>query len=469
MEEHKSQLVDNRRRHSRDRYLFYGLLALLVFAPLPLGSNRPWALAILEIWIFSLATIWLAAYAQGYVKLSPAIRQSKAVIFLFYSIVLIMLIQVTGLPSWLLGWFSEEYASTYSPAWSLSGVTDSGSLSLDPFHTSVELLESFAYATFFVLLLLLVKDRQRMKVLLFTLIGVGFFEAFLASLIVVTGNAGEQGGSATGTFVNRNHLAGYLEMSLALGIGLLIAQQSGRFSTWRRYWMGWLDVFLGPKIIIRILLVVMVIALVLTRSRMGNMAFFAGMALAGIIYLVNRRDFSINTLILLASLVLIDVIILGTFFDLQKVVARIEQTSLEREKRDEVSLYTTSSVQKFPVFGTGAGSFYSVFPQYRGSVIIKFAIHAENDYLELVSDLGVMGAIPFALIVMLSLRKLLSVQRRSDSQFVKGLSFGCLMGISCLLIHSFVDFNLHIPANSLLFVVLVGICWMLETGIRRQR
>jgi hypothetical protein len=50
---------------SPTRHLFAAYLALLVLAPIPLGGNRPWAWALLELWVFILAIVWLFGYLRG--------------------------------------------------------------------------------------------------------------------------------------------------------------------------------------------------------------------------------------------------------------------------------------------------------------------------------------------------------------------------------------------------------------------
>ena len=95
---------------------------------------------------------------------------------------------------------------------------------------------------------------------------------------------------ATGTFINRNHLAGYLEICLAVGIGLMVAQLSNTSAaTWRERARQFLQTMLSSKALVRIGLVVMVIGLVLTRSRMGNIAFFFSMIVMGFYYIVFVR------------------------------------------------------------------------------------------------------------------------------------------------------------------------------------
>ena len=94
-------------------------------------------------------------------------------------------------------------------------------------------------------------------------------------------------------FVNPNHLAGFLEIALAVGIGLLIAdlEDTGQ-RTWRRFVRDIAQVLLSRKAPLRIFLIVMVVGLVMTRSRMGNTAFFSSLLVAGAIGLALSRHAS---------------------------------------------------------------------------------------------------------------------------------------------------------------------------------
>src|SRR6185312_2457317 len=136
--------------------------------------------------------------------------------------------------------------------------------------------------------------------------------------------------SASGTYANRNHFAGYLEMTLALGIGLLIAGLSDRKAdTWKKFFRLTIDWILSPKMILRLSLCILVIALTTTHSRMGNTAFFVSLLAAGGIGIVLSRHAPRNTVLLLASLVAIDLFIVGSWFGVEKLAQRLEQTTAQ--------------------------------------------------------------------------------------------------------------------------------------------
>ena len=172
-------------------------------------------------------------------------------------------------------------------------------------------------------------------------------------------------GVATGTYLNRNHLAGLLEMSIAVGIGLLLAKPTIYSGSVRQKLRTFIRLLLSNKVILRLLLAVLVIALVLTRSRMGNTAFFASLMVAGAIALLLMRNKTTATTILLGSLLIIDIAIVGAFFGVDKVAERLQNTSSQTESRDEVTRDTFNIFLEHPLTGIGAGTFTHAYPSLK--------------------------------------------------------------------------------------------------------
>src|SRR5437763_16857955 len=179
-------------------------------------------------------------------------------------------------------------------------------------------------------------NKRRIRLLAQAIIVGGVFQAAYGSLMALSGLAHgifidqHDAGVATGSFINRNHLAGYLEMCLAAGVGLMLAELSSTPAAgWRDSARRLLRTLLGNKARFRLALVVMVTGLVLTRSRMGNTAFFASLTSVGCFYLLAVRKLSGRTITFFASLLIIDLLVVGNFFGLEKVAERIQQTSTE--------------------------------------------------------------------------------------------------------------------------------------------
>jgi O-antigen ligase len=262
--------------------------------------------------------------------------------------------------------------------------------------------------------------------------------------------------------VNRNHFAGYLEMTLAIGIGLLIAGLSDRRADgWKRFVTQTLDWILSPKMVLRLALCILVIALTTTHSRMGNSAFFSAMLIAGVIGVALSRHATRNTVILLVSLMVIDLAIVGSWFGVEKLAQRLQETTVEDvEVREEPAKYALAIVKDYPVFGAGPGSFYTIFPRYRPETIRAFFDHAHNDYVEIAAESGVVGLAILGVFVAMSLWAALRAQWLRRDPLMRGMSFACIMGVTSILIHSWVDFNLQIPANAAYFIVLLALGWI---------
>ena len=268
-------------------------------------------------------------------------------------------------------------------------------------------------------------------------------------------------------------MPGYWCMCLSIGIGLMLARLDDApvvHTNWRSRVVQASAFILSPKMRLRLLLVVMVIALVLTRSRMGNAAFFAAMLIVGSIAIVLARKTAPKTIALIASLVIIDVLVVGTWIGLEKVVERIQDTEItvaaggkseSVEARTEAARMALPIVGDFPLVGTGGGSFYNLFLSYKTSQFSSLYFdHTHNDFVEIASDYGLLGLGLLGALVALTLWTVLAVLARRRSRLPRGMAFGVAMSIVALLIHSAVDFNLQIPANALTIVVILAIGWV---------
>tara|TARA_R110002074_G_scaffold262023_1_gene434280 strand:- start:15940 stop:17334 length:1395 start_codon:yes stop_codon:yes gene_type:complete len=450
---------------SPDKALFYAFCALLVWLPLPLASNIAWAWSVMEVWAGLLFVVWCWLFSQNKVVISKSCYAARYALVFFGVWLVYIVLQIIPLPLALL----ETVSPLSLEHWTAIGKTAQASISVEPKITRVSLLLSISYFLIFFLTLVLVSNRKRLKTLAYTLVCSGLFQAVYGA--VMTLSNWEYGffikkyayiGVATGTFVNRNHLAGYLEMTLAIGIGLLIATlgSESNGANFKKKLLNLFRLLLSAKARIRLSLVMMVIALVLTHSRMGNTAFFASLFFAGVVGIVFSKHATRSVVVLLVSLILIDLLIVGQWFGFEKVKNRLEQTSEISENRDEVYDYALKQWEDYRLTGAGLGSFYAVFPQYRGVDVVGYNREAHNDYLQFATETGAIGLVLLGLITLLSLFAALLAQYRRHDPLMRGLSFAAIMGITAILIHSSVDFNLQIPANAATFVVLLALGWI---------
>jgi O-antigen ligase len=433
-----------------------------------LGSNRPWAWSILEIGIFAAGLLWLAGYARREARIPSTVRAAWPALALLVLWLVYLLVQWLPMPAAWVRFLSPQAAMIHAGADYL-GPDRLITLSLDPHASFVFWLKSCAYAVAFALVLLLVRGRRRLAWLCGAIVASGLLQAFAGSLLHLAGVDLEVLGmpvphasQASGGYVNRNHLAGLLEMSLAVGIGLMVGQLEDRpRRSWREFVHDTATLLLSGKAMLRLVLVIMVVALVMTRSRMGNTAFFASLLVAGAIGLALSRHAPRGTVLLIASLIAIDVVLIGTWFGVERTLQRIAETTVQNvEERVDPSVYAVRMLDDYPLFGTGAGTFYTAFTRYRGHDIPDFYDHVHNDYVQFLVETGVLGAALMGLFVLSALACAILAQARRRDPLARGVAFGVTMGVIAIGIHSTVDFNLQIPANAFLFTVLLALGWL---------
>jgi O-antigen ligase len=436
-----------------ERVLLALLLLLLVWLPLPIGSNRDWSVALFILVTSLLTAGWLLTQILCRRPMSAGQRHA------LLPFALLAIPQLWALAQLLFG-LTEDRGSTFQ-----------------------YLALGIAYCLLYLLTVGLVTTRRRLSLLLCVLIVSGAFQAFFGTIMTLSGVEWLLFGPkeyhlnhATGTFVNRNHLAGYLELTLACGIGLLLAlRETGEFR-----WRGLLEAVMGPKGRLRLVLIMMVVAMVMSHSRMGNTAFFAALLIVGGVFvLIDKRDRKRNGLIL-ASLILIDIFVISQFFGLDTLKRRIAETRLHdvvvngeiveraNELRDDVFAQALVLAEERFLTGQGAGSFEAVFPRYSGDIPLHYD-HAHNDLLQFWIEYGLIGTLPLVLFVLLSLRYAIAAMVQRDSLYRSGVGFGAAMGILALMIHSFTDFNLQIPANASTFIVVCAVAILADHHRVRRR
>jgi len=108
-----------------------------------------------------------------------------------------------------------------------------------------------------------------------------------------------------------------------------------------------------------------------------------------------------------------------------------------------------------PIAGWGLGLFPIVYPQYRSFSTDDLVNQAHNDYAQALVETGILG---FACVVwfIVNLYRTGIQNLRAHSKVATARTLGPLLGCTGILVHSFSDFNLHIPANAALFFVLCG-------------
>ncbi|WOX04828.1 O-antigen ligase family protein [Microbulbifer pacificus] len=444
-----------------ERVLFYSLLTLLFWLPIPLGSHRPWAWAFMEVWVFAMMAGWLLSNLR-----TPRWQSLKPywpLLAIFGVFQLWICIQQIPLPIGLLKSIAPTTAAAFLAA---DPDLTAATLSFDPNQTHVSLIKGISYWCILFLLLALIDNPKRLRTLGWVVVLTGTFQAFYGVMLALSGSETTwvlgfpNNTIATGGFRYKNHFGNFLVMCLCLGIGLLIASLSGSSGGKLKDRLNNIvNMLLGGKAVLRLCLAMMVIGLVMSHSRMANTAFFASLSIAGALGLLLIRNKSRSLTILLASLMVIDLMIVGSWFGVDKLRQEIEETSFTKETRDEVNQYGMTLIEQHPLSGTGAGSFYSSFPSVQGPGINGFYDLAHNDYLQFAIEYGVPAALLLGTAVLWSLYHAFVALRTRRDSLMQGLAFATLMAIVAELIMLTTDFHLQAPATSIYFLMMLGLAW----------
>jgi O-antigen ligase len=268
--------------------------------------------------------------------------------------------------------------------------------------------------------------------------------------------------AVTGTFVNRNHFSGYLEMIIPLAIGLIIARID-LFSLsglkWKQRLLRLSEKGLAVNVLITIAIVLMSLGIIFSKSRSGVAILIITFLLffeLTILYLNAGKERKKWVRIFLGSAFLI-ITIISLYLGIGATIERFSLDHLLREQRPTFWANALQIFSKFPLFGSGLGTFTSLYPDIEQDGVLVRAFHAHNDYLEYFAELGILGmGLLLGGILFLAIKSFLVWRERRHPE-VKGLALGGIVSLVAILIHSLTDFNLHIPGNMLLFSVVISV------------
>ncbi len=425
------------------RFLFLTLCIAIVLSALAYGTVHYWALAIFDLGAVLLGFLWLAdGLRLGSIRMSRNALQLP-----IFGMLLLGLFQLLPLRS-IAG------AGVLSTA----GKT---SLSLDPNSTRLVLVQFTALLIYFSATLVFVDSPHRLRILVRTITIFGFALALFGMTQSFTaGNkvywVGELEQSvAFGPFINRHHFAGYMELTIALPLGLLF---SGAIKGEKRLLYIFAAVLMG-------------MALILTNSRGGIISLIAEIFFLALFSGVRRRRNAeeenrpqqrARDGIVRASLALLLVLGLiggAALFGGEQALSRFVGTVNTDDPstgRAHFWNVTLDIIRANPLVGAGLGSFGVVYTRYDSRNGLFRLEQAHNDYLQVLADSGVIGA-ALGLFFIVALFRVGFLRRERNERFRRGVALGALSGCFAVLVHSFFDFTLHTTANALLFLILAAL------------
>ncbi len=260
-------------------------------------------------------------------------------------------------------------------------------------------------------------------------------------------------GSATGTFVNRNHFAGFLAMGLAVGMGLILSGlKQTRREDRRRSWVVEIVGDGSRSLVLGLLLVIGLAGLLASFSRAGTALGLAGVVgtlfVAGRGRRVSRRLVPALLILAVAAVPLMQI-------GADRLLDRFAQSAEDfasTGSRAQVWGDTLAMAADFPVVGTGFGTFSAIYPVYRSQEVRHFWAHAHNDLLQAGAEGGLLGIVLLLLVVVPIV--IVAVRALTGAKGTLGIGFAA--GLLAVLLHGLIDFNFHIPANAAIASILAG-------------
>lgn len=448
--------ISRRARNPRLVAIYWVTALVLVLAPLIRAGQDPIALAGLQLAAVALliAALWRR----------PAIGRGEALVIAL--LIVVPLLYLVPLP---LGAVSALPGRTaYLEVWRTvlgnEGLPRLATASLVPAATFSAWLTLLIPIAIFLGVRSL--PHRQVVVLAYLAIGMATFQAILGLIQFGSGPGSPfylgmehtHFGSAVGTYTNRNHLAGLIEMTLPMVLALLFFN-TGRGTDQRRGARAQ-AAFLGSRhgqeaFVQAALAVLLLVALAFTRSRMGIGLTMLGVLLS--VALLSRRiggNNAFGTVGTLAAIALGLAIAIG----LVPVLDRFSAAGVVDDQRWTLFQDTIAGIGTFFPLGSGPGTFQDVFPAFQSAELGRWFINrAHNDYLEWAFEGGVAAIALIAVLLVVYATQWRRVWTAGEWSRLRFVQVGAGIGIVLILLHELVDYNLHIPANMAFFALLAGI------------
>ena len=310
-------------------------------------------------------------------------------------------------------------------------------------------------------------DHKRLYRLVQVLIGIACVQAILGLMQFGAGRESPlylgmtftSFGSAVGTYPNRNHLAGLIEMVLPITLALYI-YNLGR--TERQGTHGWKSrvVFFASMrghiaFVYGALALLLIIGVIFTRSRTGIALTMLGMLLVTFAF---ARRIGGDNVYGPAGTVVAFAVGIGIVIGLAPILDRFATLDPLEDNRWTMASATMDGISAFSPIGSGPGTFANVFHAFQPLELGRWFIdHAHNDYLQWLFEGGALAALLILLLLGLYFFQWRKVWTQAAWSKFRFIQVGAGIGIFLLVLHELVDYNLSKPANMVYFAFLVGI------------
>ena len=459
------------------KYSFGLLIFLIVFSPIFFGGVHVWAYSVMEIAVLMILFLSLMekVFAKNEIEwIKTPITKVITIFFIF------LIIQTLPLPLGFIEQISPASREIFERFYQVlqgEAVGKFHALSLNPSKSWTQIFKLLTYVGIFFYIINHIHSRRQLNFIVISIIFVGLFEVLLSWVLMKAGSIrigpfsfNSDGDRASGSYINPNHLAGYLEMVILLGMGFLLSfseKKSRRRKgfekvPWSKKFREWLfhENFSPYRPLLVLSIGILFIGLLLTGSRGGLLGLFVGIIVVSF-FSVRSWGKKFAVLFLVLSLFVIMFVSLNTE---RKGIEnkQISDHSFSRfgsfnSNRPKAYMAMLPIVRDFPISGSGLGTFEDIFIRYKPEDLRKHYTYAHNDWLELLIETGIIGFTLVFTAFILFFIQFIRMWRKCKDPFGFGMGLGVLGSSAAIMTHGLVDFNFQIPANAFLFSVILGV------------
>lgn len=466
------QQCKNTQNKPTSNKLFTALLIIVFILPWPHGGEIVWQYLLFSSSIFSLAAIYFIKNINDINDHFSALQSIKLPLVLLGTWLLFQVFQIIPLPIAL-----SEIKFLDVTAQNINK-TQWQTISIAPNITLIEIIKHTSFITFFILTLLLLNSKQRILILVHTL----FISSAIIALYSLV-NHYTKGAfdlitsippwtipwekATHGTFSYQNHYASFLTLTIPLGYGLIYAniKNSSNKNIGQTHLGKMLDLIMSINGLYLLSLLVMTIALFKTASRGGNTILVISVTFSFFCVLLQKqkpKKYKVKKAVLvIASMLAVGIVVTLTGVT-DSLTKRLESQGYDPNGRDLMYQTSFSIFKERPLVGTGAGTYPIVQHKFKSPLLGNTAMakRAHNEYLELLTNQGIIGFSLLGtatLILFLKLFSGLKGNRRNNTGNLYCLQIAIFCSSTAIFLHSLVDFNFHLPVNAIYFYLLLAI------------
>ncbi len=412
-----------------NKLAFLLICTIIVFTTMAYGTVHQPTLALFYLFITVLLLLWVAdSFLNGEIRYSCSLLQVPLLLLAVYGFVQIIPF------------------GTYAEATGISGIPRT--ISIEPFATQLTAFHTLAFCLFFSVTLVYLDSAKRLRRIAAFLIVFGFLYAFYAILQSVLsptrifGIYDTQFAVPFGSFVNRHDFAAFIEMAIAVPLGLLFVGAVRR----------------DKRLLYVIAVTLMGSALLLSQSRGGLVSLVAEIILLIILTTDSKGRKKIILKVALSLLLIIAAVGGALFVGGDTSLTRFAETATSQDitsSRIHIWEVTLKVIAANMPLGTGMGAYTQAYTAFDTLSGLEMVEQVHNDYLQILADAGLIGLVIGGLFLFLFFREGIRNLRRQNT-FRRGIAVGAFAGCFAVLIHSLFDFVLHITAISVLFLTLMS-------------